>query len=187
MRLIKKMKSSPKIYFYSAFILAALLSIIYTLSFLFAFDTPIAYFAANSVLPVIAKYLLLSTCIWISTMFILIPKGTLSTERPTVSSLSKIASWVAAAGLLTCSAIKFLTLSWSKISLIGVALALLAMIFFVLNALPYSKHHSNTHAISGIFVILWATVCMTEAYINWHITMNNPAKILLMLSMMSMI
>ena len=180
------MKSSPKIYFYSAFILAALLSIIYTLSFLFAFDTPIAYFSTNAVLPVIAKYLMLCTCIWIFSIFILIPKGALSIERPAASSLSKIASGLVVAGLLTYSVIKLLTLSWSKLSLIGVALALLSISFFALNAFPSPKTCSNIHAISGIFVILWAAVCMTEAYINWYVTMNSPAKILLMISMMSM-
>lgn len=179
------MKSSPKVYFYSAFILATLLSIMYTLSFLLAFDTPIAYFSTNSALPVISKYLMLSTCIWIFSMFILIPKGTLSTERPTISSASKIASCLASAGLLTYSAIKLFSLSLSKLSLIGVVLALLSILFFVLNAIPSSKSRNNIHAIAGIFVILWAAVCMTEAYINWFITMNNPTKILLMISMMS--
>ena len=73
------MKVSLKAYYYSAIILTLLSSVTYAISFIFAFDTPIAYFSEQSFLPYIAKYLLLFTCIWILSIFVFIPKNTLYT------------------------------------------------------------------------------------------------------------
>ncbi len=178
------MKVSLKAYYYSAIILTLLSSVTYAISFIFAFDTPIAYFSEQSFLPYIAKYLLLFTCIWILSIFVFIPKNTLTTIPSPTSLISKIASWITMLGFLVGAVIKFTSSPFSGLSIAVIIFSILSVLFFLLNAL-YSDSHNNLRALAGIFVILWAAGCMTEAYINWNITMNNPVKILLMLSMMS--
>lgn len=176
-------KISTKVYFYSTLICTAILSTIYSLSFIVSFDTPIAYFSANSILPHIAKYLFLCTIIWILSIFISIPKNSLIKTQCTASFMSKFSSVFVAISLLAYAVTKILATSASKLSIIEIIMAILSAAYFAGNIITSWKN--NFRVTLGISVILWATASMAEAYINRFVTMNNPIKILLMLSMMS--
>ena len=181
---MSRLSNKIKIYFYSSFIAVALTTIGYILSFMFAFDTPIAYFSGNSPLPYIAKYLLIFTVVWIFTLFISIPKGKLCGTPPTVSELSRTASIAVSVGFIICSIFRLIFVPASALATICTAMTLLSSVFFALNAI-FPRSQNNIRALFGIVVILWAAIAMTEAYVNRFVTMNSPIKILLMLSMMS--
>lgn len=178
------MKKIPiKAYFCSILISTAIVTAIYALSFIFAFDTPIAYFSTNSPLPNISKYLLLCIIAWTLSIFVFIPKNSLTQNQPSISLASKIASGLAATSFLFCAISKLLSPPLSTLSIIVTVLSFLSSAYFICNVIAPSQN--NLRAVLGISVILWATASMSEAYINRFVTMNNPVKILLMLSMMS--
>ena len=68
--------------------------------------------------------------------------------------------------------------------LICTFLGIASAAIFAYNSFSASTKN-NLRALLPIPIILWAAISMTEAYSNQYITMNSPIKILLMLSMMS--
>ena len=184
--MFKKLKTC----FVSSLVLTSICVLMYVSCVLFAFDTPIAYFSANSPLPYIAKYLLIFSSVGVGALFFLIPKGSIPCPTPPQHSIySRISSAVIAVCLLISIILRFSIssngyLQPTKLFFACAGLASLATIFYLMTAIsPHSQ--SAKRAILQVAAILWAASAMTEAYTNPYVTMNSPFKILLLLSMMS--
>ena len=175
-----------KTYFYSSLVLCAITITMYVICFIVAFDTPISYFSARSLLPYIAKYMLILTTGWILSVFIQIPQSGTLHPYPQHSAFSRITSALTFIAFVIYSVLKILnnSTSVSKISLACIILAAISSVVFLINSTS-ATISNNTRALLYIPVIIWATLSMTEAYSYQYITMNSPIKILLMLSMMS--
>ena len=178
-----------KTYFFSSFATSALTAIMYCICSLFAFDITVAYFSSTSLLPYIAKYLLIITIIWIFSILLFIPKNKLSITTPPHSLASRILSVATAVSFILYIALRLLISSNGFMTptttfFICNGIALISAAFYLLNV-RITLIKSSIRAVLLFPTILWATISMTEAYSNQRVAMNSPIKIMLMLSMMS--
>ena len=178
-----------KIYISSSLALTSLCILIYIACILFAFDAPIAYFSQSSLLPYVAKYLLILSLIGVGTLLFLIPKNALSCSAPQHSKPSRISAVLVAVSFIIYFALRFIISSNGYLQPTNLffaceALSIISAIFYLLTAITPLKE-SSTRAILLIPTIIWAATAMTEAYTNRFATMNSPMKLFLMLSMMS--
>lgn len=200
-----------KTYVYSSIALSALLTALYSLSYLLAFDADIGYFSSTSILPIIAGKILIVSLIWVFTLFIFLPRAGSSDKPLEMRSGTRVSAAFAAAALalyalwrlifdgnaLLDAARAFYSLlrrlfdgnailfDAPILPLAAVPLAALAAFYFLLIALRGSR---LTHAVTGAgyFVIFWATAAMTEVYTDQFVAMNSPLKISFMTAMMSL-
>ncbi len=178
-----------KIYFISSLTLTSICILIYVACILFAFDTPIAYFSASSLLPYVAKYLLILSSIGVCSLLFLIPKDTLAISYHRHSRSSRISAAIVAVCFLIFAVLRFLIssngyLQPTKLFFACTILAIISSIFYFMTAIsPVAT--STTRALLIVPTIIWAAAAMTEAYTNRFVTMNSPMKLFLMLSMMS--
>ncbi len=178
-----------KIYFYSSLVLSAIVTVLYVICSLIAFDAHIGYFSTYSPLPFIAKYLMAFNIIWIVSMLLFIPAKKLSPSYPSYSALSRITSATVFAGFVFYGISRLISATNNQMAatplffmcLITAALSSLIFLFNVINPAVCN----NRRSILTTPIILWATLSMTEAYSNQFVTMNSPFKIMLMMSMMS--
>jgi len=178
-----------KMYFYSSLALSAITTVLYVICSLIAFDANIGYFSTHSPLPFVAKYLIAFNIIWIVSMLVFIPADKLSPSYPRHSIASKVTSAIVFAGFVFYVIIRLLPVATNQIAatplfLICTVAAAVSSIIFLFNIIRPAVCN-NRRSILTVPVILWATLSMTEAYSNQFITMNSPFKIMLMMSMIS--
>lgn len=178
-----------KIYGYSTLILAAFCTVLYTLSFLMAFDRDIGYFSGASILPTLSRAMLGVTLVWILSSLLLIPRSPKTTDPLPYRLTTRIAAGILAAAFAAYAVYRFLfdgdTIIVSPLlPIAAIALAGLSVIFFLLIIFIGNRMPQNS-ASAGFSVIFWAAVALAEIYTNQYIAMNNPIKVSFMTSMMS--
>lgn len=181
--------NKAKMYFYSSLALSVITTALYVICSLIAFDANIGYFSTHSPLPFVAKYLIVFNIIWIVSMLVFIPAGKLSQNYPNYSTASRITSAIVFAGFVFYVITRLLPIATHQIAatplfLICTLAAVVSSIIFLFNIIRPTVY-SNRRSILTVPIILWATLSMTEAYSNQFVTMNNPFKIMLMMSMIS--
>lgn len=185
--------SKLKVYGYSAIALSISAVVLYIISYFCFFDDYIGYFSSSSFIPTIAGILLAVSCVWFLTLFVFIPKNQLKAGAVGYSTASRSVAAALAFGFIAFVIVRVflpdLLLSGAHptsatIQNITNIFALVAALYFIFIAAGKSDR-PIIQLFLGFAVILWAALSILEAYTNNFVTMNSPFKLLLIISMMS--
>lgn len=183
-----------KIYTYSLTALSAISALLYLLCYLFCFDADLHYFSSASPLPTIACAVLVLSLVWATTAFIFLPKNSL---RPTNADFSTASTFGAAlcgfvflfytgidAFAALESGILYADQRTKILTLLGIASGFCSAIYFFLGLAPTLRRR-DSRIILGFAPILWAVSTMALAYFDFSHPMNEPAKVTVMMGMVS--
>lgn len=185
--------------FATAFAVLAVLGMVMRTAALFgAYDSDIGYYKSGALLPLLFNALALPAFIGVVALFVFLPKSTCEGLRPSGASLYvRIASVFA---LLTSAVPVFYVFlgmmgdtGFYSISSSGTGTVIDAftLIFGVLSviyfALVFSGKTENGegHVYFGYAVILFVLMILAKTYFDFNTTMNSPNKLLLQLTLMS--
>ena len=192
-----KVSNKLKVYLYSALILAGLEIILFTFSYIFAFNEEAGYFS-SSLLPLFASTLCLISIVWFSSTGIFVPKKALDGASPTTLTVS-----IAATPLLLCElalgvilSIASFTISRNNIfgkllpgyvvgsnlpnltPLLLISGALLIVSAIYLAMLWFSqKKSSEIKVLVGFALPISSLLLAAIAYLDFFVTMNSPIKL----------
>lgn len=184
------MKSKNRLYYTSVAILAAILSVLHTLSLLTIYDTEVGYLNSTP-LVILLRILYVLGAAWCLSIPFLLPK-----ETPFISRYSNAHTLLSyfAAILFILSGISILAKSLSAASLsfpttsaltpvLGIFTALASVFFFT--ARQDAKKSRMPHAICGFLVLGFLFSLLFYIYFDMYVTINSPLKNAIQLSVLS--
>ncbi len=173
-----------KVYFYSCMSLGLISVAMYTLSYLFDFDTDINYFSGG-VLSTLSLTLMLLTLIWTASAFVFIPRSVM-TDKISRGLFTRISSLTLAVSHLAYAIIRIL--NFDEISLFGYIVIAFAFASAI-SLLLYARYTVPVPigALLLFFPLFRAAGAMVEFYLDISIPMNSPIKIFQMIAALSFV
>lgn len=186
-----KISNKLKVYLYTAFILTGVCVLLLTLAILLDYNAGVNYFNSSLSFSVF-RALCIITVVWFFSAFFLIPKKQLNGDTPLTtvtifpSSLFAVimlsTGLVAlAAGLKTEPVLKlFRGLKSDKPTIILICglLALISVVYFIMNCFPPKGKSREKHALVGFSVPLSAAMLVAVSYFDVTVSMNAPSKLM---------
>ncbi len=174
---IFKTKRAKTIFFISALAFSLTCIVLRTLAMLFVFETDIGYYKSESPLGLAAS-LLPTLCAVAAAVFCFIRplKIEANAAKNTLSLRICFALFTVIFIIMTAFAAQSTAYGYSLRNILTVLFCVLSTLFFLLLTIN-KKTDSALYVISGIAVIAWLVMTLSESYFDSYVQMNSPIKL----------